>query len=449
MRLPIRARLALVCAGLVAAIVVALGALVYLRLEADLRAAADDGLATRAASLRDEPIGAAAIDIAPSDVGDILAQVLSSDGEVIAASPGLDQAVLSSADLSSIDAVPVRELTVPIGGEDLLSRIQGIRRPDGTFLVVGVAFDEQRETLDRLRDLLVVVVPVAGLFAALVGWLVAGAALRPVDRMRREADAISGSDPGRRLQVPPTNDELSELGDSLNRMLDRLEAAVARERRFVDDASHELRTPLANLRTELELALRRSREPDELLAAVRSAAEESERLTGLAEDLLVLARLHNGRLPVRREPTEVGALMGQVAESFAGRAAAQEVALETDVDGDATAEVDPTRIRQALGNLVDNALRHTPTGGWVRMQLRRTPDSLSLAVVDSGEGFPEALLADAFDPFRRGDPARSRDHGGAGLGLAIVRAVAEAHDGRVAASNNPSGGATVELVLPT
>jgi len=181
---------------------------------------------------------------------------------------------------------------------------------------------------------------------------------------------------------------------------------------------------------------------------VRSAAEESERLTGLAEDLLVLARLHNGRLPVRPEPTEVGALMGQVAESFAGRAAAQEVALETDVDGDATAEVDPTRIRQALGNLVDNALRHTPTGGWVRMQLRRTPDSLSLAVVDSGEGFPEALLADAFDPFRRGDPARSRDHGGAGLGLAIVRAVAEAHDGRVAASNNPSGGATVELVLP-
>jgi heavy metal sensor kinase len=314
--------------------------------------------------------------------------------------------------------------------------------------VVGVAFDEQRETLDRLRDLLVVVVPVAGLFAALVGWAVAGAALRPVDRMRREADAISGSEAGRRLEVPTTNDELSQLGDSLNRMLDRLEATVARERRFVDDASHELRTPLANLRTELELALRRSREPDELLAAVRSAADESERLSALAEDLLVLARLHDGRLPVRPEPTQVGALMAQVADSFAGRAAAQAVALDTNVDGEGTALVDPTRIRQALGNLVDNALRHTPTGGWVRMQLRRSPGSLSLAVVDSGEGFPEALLADAFDPFRRGDPARSRDHGGAGLGLAIVRAVAEAHGGRVAASNNPGGGATVELVLP-
>jgi len=447
-RLPIRARLALVCAVLVAAIVVALGALVYLRLEADLRAAADDGLATRAATLLDEPIGAATIDIAPSDVGDILAQVLSPNGSIVAASPGLDGPVLTSADLASIDAAPVRELNVLIGGEELLSRIQGVRRADGTFLVVGVAFDEQRETLDRLRDLLVVVVPVAGLFAALVGWVVAGAALRPVDRMRREADAISGSEAGRRLQVPGTNDELSELGDSLNRMLDRLEAAVARERRFVDDASHELRTPLANLRTELELALRRSREPDELLAAVRSAADESERLSALAEDLLVLARLHDGRLPVRPEPTQVGALMAQVADSFAGRAAAQEVALDANVDGDGTALVDPTRIRQALGNLVDNALRHTPTGGWVRMQLRRSPGSLSLAVVDSGEGFPEALLADVFDPFRRGDPARSRDHGGAGLGLAIVRAVAEAHGGRVAASNNPSGGATVELVLP-
>ena len=242
MTLSIRARLALVCAVLVGAMVIGLGAIVYLRLEADLRAAADDGLVTRADELLDQPVAGDTIDIGTSDVGDIFAQVVAADGRVVATTPGLEGEVFAPSDIAPVDGGSIRELIVQAGGEPLLSRVLAARQIDGTVLVLGVAFDDQREALDRLLGLLVVVAPLAAALAAMVGWVVAAAALRPVARMRRESEAISGSEPSRRLDVPATRDELAELGASLNRMLDRLEAALQRERRFVDDASHELRT---------------------------------------------------------------------------------------------------------------------------------------------------------------------------------------------------------------
>jgi len=231
-------------------------------------------------------------------------------------------------------------------------------------------------------------------------------------------------------------------------MLDRLEATLIRERRFVDDASHELRTPLANLKVELELALRRARSADELVAALESAAVEADRLSSLAQDLLVLARADGGRLPVRREPVELSGLIADVAAGYAARAAAQSVALTTEVVGDRTAPVDPVRLRQAVGNLIDNALQHTSADGSVNVAVTASDGSVSVAVTDTGEGFPDAFLGRAFEPFSRADSARSRDQGGAGLGLAIVKAVAEGHGGSVTARNNAGGGATVELLIP-
>ena len=448
MTLSIRGRLALVCAVLVGAMVVGLGAIVYLRLEADLRAAADDGLVTRAEELVNEPVTGDTIEIGPSDVGDIFAQVVAADGRVIATTPGLEGDAFPPADLALVSGDTIRETVVQAGGEPLVSRVLATRQQDGTLLVLGVAFDDQREALDRLLGLLVVVAPLAAGLAALVGWVVAATALRPVERMRLESEAISGSEPSRRLEVPATRDELAELGASLNRMLDRLEAALQRERRFVDDASHELRTPLANLKVELELALRRSRTPDELQAALRSAAVETDRLTSLAEDLLVLARAADGRLPVRREETELGPLVEDVAKRFAGRAEARGIALATTVGPGGTARVDDARVRQALGNLIENAIVHTPPGGRITVGLTRADGSVSMAVADTGEGFPADFLEHAFEPFSRADAARSPDDGGTGLGLAIVRVVAEGHGGSVEARNNPGGGATVELTLP-
>jgi two-component system OmpR family sensor kinase len=445
---PIRVRLALVCAALVGSIAAALGAVVYLRLEGDLRAAADDGLTTRAEELRNEPIDGETIDIGASDVGDIFAQVMTADGKVVAQSAGVEESLFASADLSATDQAPTRERQVQIAGEPLLARLYAVRRSDGTFLILGVAFDDQREALDRLLGLLGIAAPMAAGLAALVGWFVARAALRPVDRMRREADAISGSEPSRRLVVSATGDELSALGASLNRMLDRLEETLVRERRFVDDASHELRTPLANLRAELELALRRARAPDELLAALRSARAETERLSSLAQDLLVLARADAGRLAIRREEVDLAGLLDSVASAYAESAAVRGVILTTTVDGNRTARVDPTRLRQALDNLVDNALHHTPKGGQITITIGHSVETLSLVVADTGEGFPPSFLARAFEPFSRADTARSRDDGGSGLGLAIVRAIAEGHGGSASARNAVGGGATVELLIP-
>jgi signal transduction histidine kinase len=230
-------------------------------------------------------------------------------------------------------------------------------------------------------------------------------------------------------------------------MLGRLQTALERERRFVDDASHELRTPLANLQAELDLALRRSRTVDELEVALRSASEETERLARLAEDLLVLARATEGRLPTRREDVDVATLVREVVRAFASRAAERGVLLDERADGSTTSRIDPLRLRQALGNLLDNAIRHTPRDGRVTVALGRRDGAVVLSVTDTGPGFSDAFLAHPFEPFGRDDAPRGRPDG-PGLGLAIVRAVAEAHGGSVEARNRAGGGAEVVLRLP-
>jgi len=316
---------------------------------------------------------------------------------------------------------------------------------DGRLLVVGTSLDDQHEALGRLAALLLLGGPAALILVVTVVWLIVGAALRPVESMRAEAAAISASEPGRRLPVASTGDELARLGDTLNEMLARLEEAIERERRFVDDASHELRTPLANLKAELDLALRRARTTEELEAALRSASEETDRLVRLAEDLLVLARAKGARLPVRREDLDAGELVRDIVGTFAGRASERGVSLEHHEQDGLRASMDPLRIRQAVGNLVDNALRHTPRSGRVLVDLARLDGDLAITVADTGAGFSPAFVPRAFEPFSRDDAARTRTDGGAGLGLAIVRAIAEAHGGSVEVRNGAEGGAEVVL----
>jgi len=450
MRLSIRTRLTLTSGALMAAVLLALGAFVYLRFEAELLAAVDTGLRARAQTLLSGSEGGGLADGSGLiERDEVFAQLVSSDGRVLESSSGIEGGPLlppetvaelegmhlSTAEVHTVEeAVSARLLAVPAGGD--------------VVLVVGASLEDHRDALARLLALLLIGGPAGVVLACGVGWLVAGGALRPVDRLRIEAEAISGSEPGRRLPVPSTRDELARLGESLNRMLGRLDDAIERERRFVGDASHELRTPLANLKAELELALRRARTSGELTAALRSAAEETDRLTRLAEDLLVLVRTDGGRLPVRREPMDVGQLIRDEVGSFTGRASALRVSLVPVVASGLYAEVDGARLRQAVGNLIDNALRHTPVGGRVAVELSDRGGVLTIEVADSGEGFQPAFLERAFDPFSRSDAARSRTEGGAGLGLAIVRAVAEAHGGSVEAGNLADGGAAVTMRIP-
>jgi signal transduction histidine kinase len=262
--------------------------------------------------------------------------------------------------------------------------------------------------------------------------------------MRQRAAEISSDRADRRLPLPPARDEIHRLGETLNDMLDRLEEGLARERRFVADASHELRTPLASLRTELELALRRPRSHEELTVALRSASEEVERLVRLAEDLLVLARADDGRLPLSLDRHTVREILDAVAGRFDARAGAAGRTLDVSAREDEPFTGDRVRLEQALGNLVDNALRHG--AGTVELGGKVENAAVTLQVSDAGDGFPADFLPHAFERFSRVDVARGGD--GTGLGLAIVDAIARAHGGSAVAANAPRGGAEITLTIP-
>lgn len=312
-------------------------------------------------------------------------------------------------------------------------------------LVVGATRENRAETLRSLRGASLIGGPLILVLASLAAYSLAGAALRPVKAMSRRAREISTSSLHERLPVPPTRDEVGELGSTLNGMLGRLEDGLLRERRFVADAAHELRTPLALIVTEVELALRREHTAAELEQSIRVVAEETDHLRLIADDLLLLARSEQGQLPIRLEPTDLADLLSRVASRFANRALAQGRIVEVAADETPVASVDGLRIEQALGNLVDNALRHG--GGRVRLSARITGEAVELHVRDDGSGFPDQLAGRAFERFSRGDDARTGT--GAGLGLAIVATIARAHGGSAAAANRADGGADVWLTLPT
>jgi two-component system, OmpR family, sensor kinase len=442
----LRTRVTLVSAALMAVVLAATGVFVYLRLQTELRRTLDETLRSRADAelLVVQETGS----LPPAQPDDAFAQLIGPDGSVVESSSSIAGApALVGGDLGATTFSEREALTIE--GEVVPARMFAVQVPDGGVLVVGASLDDQRTTLARLAAALAIGGPLALILAVGVTWLLVGWTLRPVESMRAEAAAISAGDPGRRLAVPGTGDELARLAQTLNAMLGRLEEAIERERRFVDDASHELRTPLSNLKAELDLALRRSRTSDELELALRSASEEADRLARLADDLLVLARSDRGRLPIRREPVDVAVMVGGTVDSFAARASERGVGLDIRVAAELRADLDELRMRQALGNLLDNGLRYVPAGGRVSVAAERDDGSLRLEVRDNGPGFPVEFLPVAFEAFARPDASRSRPGGGTGLGLAIVAAVAQAHGGTAEAANLPGGGAVVVLSIPT
>ena len=412
-RIPIRLRLTLAFALAMAAVLAATGAFLYFRLQSSLDEGIKEGLeallAQAAADVqRGEPVADTPI---PRDERFI--QVVAPDGRVLEATP--------------------REFDGP--ARTLERSTEG---PEGrVVVVVGAALEDRDETLRGFLTELLLIGPVALLAASLLGYALAAAALRPVEAMRAEAAVISGSEPGRRLPLPESRDEIRRLGETLNAMLARLQGALERERGFVADASHELRTPLALLKTELEVALRRPRSAGELEEALRSAAGETDRLVRLAEDLLVLARSDQGRLPIHAEQVRATDLLAAVAGRFGGEV---EVAASDGVE----LVGDRARLEQALGNLVDNALRHGAAP--IRLSATARNGAVELHVRDEGPGFPPEFLPHAFERFSRPDEARSAP--GAGLGLALAQAIAAAHGGSAGAANRGARGADVWLSLP-
>jgi signal transduction histidine kinase len=413
-RLPIRLRLTLAFAIAMAVVLAVLGFLLYTRMESALDSSIERNLRGRAADVtalvRHGGIGLPQDSEGLLQKGQTFAQVLDESPTVVESTAELHEPLLTRAEFARARDGPYF-VDRPIPGSDELGRLfvvpvdlDGLRR----VVVVGESLEAKGDALESLLTLLLIGGPLLLVLSSAGAYVLAGRALRPV-----------------------------------NEMLARLEAALARERRFVSDASHELRTPLTSLRTELELALRRERSPEELEAAVRSAAEETDRLSQLAEDLLVLARADDGKLPVRRERLTAADVLGDVRERFARRAAEAERSLEIQVENGLVLDADRLRIEQALGNLVENALRHGH--GRILLDARGTSETVELHVQDEGEGFPPAFLGHAFEPFARSDPSRSSR--GAGLGLAIVDVIARAHGGSAHVAN-VEGGVDVWLLLP-
>jgi signal transduction histidine kinase len=438
-RLPIRVRLTLGFAVAMAVVLAGVGLFVYQRVGNELLASVDQTLWAQAG----EEIGAGHVD-ADTGGGTTLAQLFGPSGRLRksqpprANTPLVNRQVVAEA-LAGQNIWLDRRLPERRGQWRVLARATPTR--DGV-VVVARSLGPRDESLDHLRHELIVFLPLALLAACLGGYALAAGALRPVEILRRRAEAVTPGEPSS-LPVPSAQDEVSRLAVTLNDMLARLQAAFEHERRFVADASHELRTPLALLRTELDLALRRPRTREELEAALRSAAEETQRLSRLADDLLLIARADQGPLPIRREVVAADDLLADAATRFANRSGSlgRELRVEP---CDLQIEADPLRVGQALVNLVDNALTHGE--GAVELAAEERDGFVELHVRDAGSGFPDDFRARAFDRFSRADEARSR--GGSGLGLSIVELVARAHGGRAGARNLPSGGADVWLALP-
>jgi len=392
--LPLRIRLTLLFSLAMALVLAGVGWFAYTRIATDLSRTLDQQLRARAQDLSALVQHGGSLRATQGrlvESGESFAQLVTARGQVLDATPPLGRRSLLDAsalrrarrgelflDRPSVPGLdePARLLAVPAGGR---------------VLVTGVTLENRAETLNSVREAFLIGGPVALVLAALAGFLLAGAALRP------------------------------------------FEAGVQRERRFVADASHQLRTPLSLLTMELELAQRRSRSPEELREALASAADSTARLSRLADGLLLLANADDGRVALKVDELDVADLARRVAERHGAQVEAEPLV----VRGDAL------RLEQALTNMLDNARRHG--GGEVTLTAAQHDGSVELHVLDNGVGFPSAFLTHAFERFSRGDPA-SAD--GSGLGLAIVETIARAHGGEAHAANRPCGGADVWVALP-
>ena len=465
--MPIRLKLALQFSAVTLLLLLSVGATFVVDLRADLQRSMDTGLRSGA----DDLVAQLEVAGASTVPGRRLRLPAGSYGQILDSAGRLVQ---STEDARSHPLLTPEQAAVAAGGPQLFD---GVMRPDphdeaparehqvrilaepagraGLVVAVVTSREVLDEATERAASQLLLVGSIVLVLAEPGAWLLARAALRPVERMRAQAAELDARDAGAGLSVPGGRDEVSRLGETLNGLLGRLHEAYERERAFVADAGHELRTPLTVLRGELELARRPGRSPEQLAATVDVAAEQTERLIRLAEDLLVIdrdehetARFVRFDLARLAEECRLSALAGP-------RPRPVDIVLTAPgepllVDGD------PDRIRRAVDNVVANAVRFSPPGGQIQVEVAESAGFAELTVTDQGPGFPPDFLPVAFERFRRHDPARTRleqdggEQASTGLGLAIVRSVMRAHSGTATAANlEGSPGARVTLRWPT
>jgi signal transduction histidine kinase len=436
-RWPIRIRLTAAFTAVMALVLLAVGTLTVAHTKESLDEAITESLSYRLANLR--PIAGATDPLLAGGDPDTAQQIIAPDGQVLAATPNLaGQTALSP---SEFDTARRGQL---VTDHSRLGDLQGPVRvaagpaPGGLIVVAAQSLADRDAAVADLRNELATGFPIVLLAAALGAYLLAAAALRPVERMRTRAAGISATDAHARLPIPPARDEIQHLGTTFNELLQRLQDALERERQFVSDAGHELRTPLSLLTTELELALRRPRSNPELIAAMRSALDETTRLSRLARDLLTVADTGSSAEPPTIDlRTQLQAISERYHHSLRDQ-------LDIDCPADQHVRADPDDLDRIISNLIDNATQHGDPPITIHVQ-SVSADGIEIRVGDHGPGFPPGFLPRAFDRFSRADTARTT--GGTGLGLAIVDTLTQRNHGTVTAHNRLTGGAEITIRL--
>ena len=301
--------------------------------------------------------------------------------------------------------------------------------------------------LATVRRILYIALPIVILIAGGGGFLLAGRSLAPLRSMAEQSRQISGANLDRRLEVPNAKRELALLAESFNELLSRLDQSFETMRRFVADASHELRTPLSILRGEADVALAKERSPAEYRESLTAIREESQRLSRLVEDLLNLARADAGHVALRMEEFYLDDLLVECCRSVAPLVRGREIDLDCRLAEDVGYHGDQELLRRLVLNLLDNAIRYTPPGGRIEVSLEPGEQEHLIRVSDTGPGFAPEEADHVFERFYRGDKARSRKEGGFGLGLSIVKWIAEAHHGRVELESSPGSGSVFTVRL--
>lgn len=459
MKLPIRVRLTAWYALLLAAILVALGAFVVLRLRSDLRSGIDrevrDGAMTIAGNYVHEGVsGFREISAAAVPRTGSATQVLARSGRVVIGYGGVvaDRPMLSASARDAAFAGRSELLELKLGKAQRAFRVTAapVRTRGATQLVVvAESLEDIDDAVRRILVLLLLAAPAALFTAGLVGWWLLRKALAPVQRMTRKADQIGIDRLSERLTAPNPNDEVGELAGTLNAMLDRLEQGVEAKRRVIADASHELRTPLAVMRAEVDVRLRRQGVTDAERTVLESVREETDRMGRSVDNLLALAQAEEGRLELLPADLDLLEVIENAVRPLRGLAAANQ--LELSIRGESwEARGDPQRVELALTNLIENAIKFTPRGGSIVVSSWREPGSVGVTVSDTGSGIAADAQARVFDRFYRAShrPGDRTTTAGGGLGLAICQEIASAHGGAVTVRSEAGHGSSFTLSLP-
>lgn len=383
----------------------------------------------------------------------VLARVANPYGHVLLETSGM------SAELPSDLVVPNQtrsrgaNIRTPAGKEFrvLASTVEAsqLRENPGFRIQVAIDLDYERRLLRSYLDQLWLVLGIGLVAAVIIGFRIARSGIAPVQSMTETVKRVRSSTLGERIAMAEMPSELSVLAETFNEMLERLEEAFARLFRFSSDLAHELRTPIGNIRGELEVALTRARTPSEYREVAQSSLEECQKLSRLIDRLLFLARSEHPETNIQKEKLDVDRELQKVFDFYEPAATEQAVQLKLQMPSELVGNVDRTLFQIAVGNLVDNAVRHTPPGGLVTVTASADLESLIIHVCDTGVGIAPEHLPYVFDRFYRADSARSHDRNGAGLGLALVQTIARLHKGNASIESALGEGTAVTLTFPT